>query len=188
MFSARGKRRTFVKFQTAEKYALIIRVLHWLMAAVIIGLLVAGFIMLDVPKTDPLRHTVYSLHKSLGITILMLAVLRLGLRLKSRAPVLPEAISALHRRLAHVGHWALYGLMLLMPVSGYVMSISNGQPVKWFGSALPRLLNENKTRGAMAGDIHAYAAYILIGMLVLHAGAVIWHYLFERVNLLRRMM
>ena len=158
------------------------------MAAMIIGLLVAGFVMVDVPKTEPMHHTLYSLHKSIGITIIMLALLRLGSWLRFGAPLLPDAIPAPHRRFAHVGHWAFYGFMVLMPVSGYVMSISNGQPVKWFGSALPRLLSEDKTRGAMAGDIHAYAAYILIGMLVLHAGAVIWHYFFERVNLLRRMM
>jgi cytochrome b561 len=177
-----------MQFQTAEKYAVIIRVLHWPTAAVIISLLVAGFIMVDVPKAEPMHHTLYSLHKSFGITIMILAALRLGLKLKFGAPLLPEAIPALHRRFAHLGHWALYGFMFLMPASGYVMSVSNGQPINWFGSVLPRLLNEDKARGAMAGDIHAYAAYILIGMLVLHTGAVFWHYLFEKVNLLRRMM
>jgi cytochrome b561 len=174
--------------QPAAKYALSIRVLHWALAAAIIGLLAAGFIMVDVPRTEPLHHTLYSLHKSFGITILLLAALRLGLRLKFAAPLLPEAISALHRRFAHLAHWMLYGFMALMPLSGYVMSISNGQPVKWFGAALPRLLSEDKMRGAMAGYTHAYAAYILIGMLILHVGAVIGHYLFERVNLLRRMI
>jgi cytochrome b561 len=176
-----------MKFQTAEKYALSIRILHWLMAAAIAGLLVAGFIMIDVPKTEPMHHTLYSVHKSIGITIVILALLRLGLKLRFEAPPLPEAIRAAHRRLAHIGHWGLYGFLFLMPVSGYVMSVSNDQPVKWLGIALPRLLSEDKTRGAMAGNIHTYAAYVLIGMLALHAAAVIWHYFFEKVNLLRRM-
>lgn len=172
---------------SAEKYSLTIRILHWLMAAMIIGLLAVGLIMAGMSRSDPLRGTLYSLHKSFGITVLALAFLRVALRLKEAAPSLPQTIPAIERLLAKLGHLALYGFMFLMPVSGYVMSASYGLPVRWFGVTIPRLVSIDKTRGALAGDIHTFAAYALIGMLLVHVGAVILHYVRHRVNLLRRM-
>ncbi len=171
----------------ADKYPLSIRVLHWLMAITIIGLLAVGLIMSDMSKSDPLRATLYSLHKSFGITVLMLASLRLALKLKLGGPSLPGTIPAMERHLATLGHWALYGFMFLMPVSGYVMSASYGLPVRWFGITVPRLVSIDKARGALASDIHEFAAYALIGMLLLHVGAVALHYISHHVNLLKRM-
>jgi cytochrome b561 len=171
----------------ASKYSLAIRILHWLMAAAIIGLLAVGLIMSDIPRGNPLRGALYALHKSFGLTVLVLAFLRLALRLKSGAPPLPETIPGIERRLAKLGHWALYGFMFLMPVSGYVMSASYGLPVKWFGIMVPRVVSIDKARGALAGDVHSFAAYALIGMLVMHIGAVVLHYFKHRVNLLGRM-
>jgi len=86
-----------------------------------------------------------------------------------------------------MGHWALYGFMFLMPVSGYVMSTSYGLTVHWFGIALPKLLSVDKARGALFGDIHSFAGYTLIGLITLHVGAVILHFFKEKENLLRRM-
>ena len=173
---------------TSSKYPLSIRILHWLMAIIIICLLAVGLIMSDMPKTDPLRGTLYSLHKSFGVTILMLFVLRLALRLKLGKPPLPDSIPRSERILAELGHWALYGFMVAMPVSGYLMSTSYGLPVKWFSLALPKLVGIDKDRGMLASDFHTYAAYALIALLVLHVSAVLLHYVKHRTNLLRRMV
>ena len=170
------------------KYTLEIRVLHWLMAIAIVGMIIAGFVAAGLPKTDPARHLYLGLHKSFGTTLFALAALRLMLRSFTASPPLPDAIAAMQRNLAKSAHVVLYGLMLLMPVSGYVMSISMGQPVRWFGFAVPRLLAEDKARGLMAGNVHAAAGYLLIAVLALHLGAVAWHYAFDRVNLLRRVV
>jgi cytochrome b561 len=170
-----------------EKYPLAIRVLHWLMAVMIIGLLAVGLIMTDLAKDNPYRSSLFALHKSFGLTVLMLAVLRLALKLKNGGPPFPSIIPRIQKLLAHLGHWALYGFMFALPVSGYIMSSSFGLPVKWFGFAVPKLLKPDRTRGEWAADFHAYAAYALIGMLVLHIGAVILHYVKERINLLKRM-
>jgi cytochrome b561 len=170
------------------KYSREIRLLHWLMAAIIIILLAVGLIMTGLQKSDPLRGTLYALHKSFGVTVLLLAVIRLVLRLSQGAPALPEVISKAERCLAKLGHWALYGFMFVMPLSGITMSMSYGLSVKWFGLPLPHLMGVDKVRGALAGDIHSYAAYALIGMIALHAGAVVIHYYRQRVNLLKRMI
>ena len=173
--------------QTKEKYALEIRVLQWLMAIAIVGMLIAGFIISGIPKNESTRHLYLGLHKSFGMTLFALAALRLMSRLFATTPPLPDTVRSMQRTLAHAAHFAFYGLMLLMPISGYVMSISMGQPVRWFGLAVPRLLAEDRARGLLAGNVHAVAAYALLALLTLHVGAVAWHYFVDRVNLLRRM-
>jgi cytochrome b561 len=169
------------------KYPLSMRVLHWLIAVMIIGMLAAGLIMEDLSHDNPARGLVYSLHKSFGITILALVLIRIAVRLRGPVPTLPQAIPARERILAHAGHWALYGFMLAMPLSGYLMSTFYGRPVLWFGVPLPRLVGVRPDDGALARNFHSYAAYALIAMLVVHIGAVILHYVRQRVNLLTRM-
>ncbi len=172
--------------QSKEKYAIEIRVLHWLMAIAFAGMLIAGFIVSGIPKDEPSRHLILGLHKSFGLTLFALAALRAMSRLFARAPSLPDAIPSMQHAIAQVAHVAFYGLMFVMPMSGYVMSISMGQPVRWFGLDVPRLLAEDRARGLVAGNVHAVAAYVLIALLALHVGAVAWHYFYDRVNLLRR--
>jgi cytochrome b561 len=174
--------------QVNGKYPLEIRVLHWLMAIAMVGMLIVGFIVSGIPKNEPARHLYLGLHKSFGITLFALAALRLMSRILVRAPSLPDTIPSMQRACAQAAHFAFYALMFLMPISGYVMSVSMGQPVRWFGLAVPPLLAEAKARGLVAGNIHAVAAYALIALLTLHVGAAAWHYFSDRVNLLRRMV
>ena len=74
-----------------------------------------------------------------------------------------------------------------MPISGYTMSTSFGLSVHWFGVTLPKLMGVDKERGALAADIHGYGAWVLIALICGHVGAVLWHYLRQHINLLRRM-
>jgi len=171
-----------------EKYPLAIRILHWLIAVMIIGLLAVGLYMTGLSRDNPNRALLYGLHKSFGVTVLVLAFVRLGLRLKLGVPKLPEVIPWIEQKLAELGHYALYGFMIAMPLSGYIMSNSFGLTVKWFGIELPRLVTIDKARGLLALDAHTYMAYALIGLIVVHAGAVVLHYIKHRVNLLNRMI
>jgi cytochrome b561 len=171
-----------------SKYAIAIRYLHWIMGAMIFAMLVLGFISAGLPKTEPARHLYLGLHKSLGITLLGLAVLRSIIKLVTVTPSLPPAISSTQRIFARTAHLGLYALMFVMPVSGYVMSVSMGQPVRWFSLDVPRLLLEDRSRGMIAANVHVAAATLLLTVLALHIGAVAWHYFFHRVNLLRRVV
>ena len=95
-----------------EKYPIIMRVLHWAMALIILSLIGVGFWMVDLPKDYADRGYVYSLHKSFGVTILILIVLRFVVRMISKIPPLPASIPAIAQKAAHGAHLALYVLIL----------------------------------------------------------------------------
>lgn len=170
------------------KYPLSLRLLHWLMALLILTLLALGLYMTGLERGDPHRADWYSLHKSLGVTVLALACLRVGVRLFSFIPPLPPEIPRAEAWLAHLGHLALYGFMFLLPLSGYIMSNSFGLSVHWFGVTLPRIVSPDRPRGTLASDIHTYGAYALMGMIALHVLAVLLHWRRQRINLLSRML
>lgn len=170
------------------KYPLGIRILHWLMALIIIGLLCVGLYMTGMSKDDPLRGTLYMLHKSFGVIILVLFFVRLLWRLGAGVPALPDVIPAAERNAAHLGHYALYLFMIGMPLSGFIMSQAGSYPVVFFGITLPRLMEKNPPIGKLMDTIHDYGAYTLIALLCLHVAGVVFHRVKERVNLLQRMV
>ncbi len=171
-----------------EKYPLAIRITHWLMALLIIALLTVGLIMTGISRSDSLHKTLYGLHKSFGVVVLCLWLLRVCLRLKLGVPALPEAIPATDKKLAYSGHYLFYLFMIAMPLSGILMTNAFGFPVSFFGFELPRLIGADKPMGQIFRDFHGYAAYALIGLIGLHVAGVIKHRLKERVNLLQRMI
>lgn len=170
------------------KYPLSIRILHWLMALLIIGLLCLGLYMEGLPKEDPMRMTLYGLHKSFGVTVFILFLLRWFLRARLGVPPLPDAITAFEKLSAKLGHYALYVFMAAMPLSGYLMSSFGGHPVKLFGLELPNVVEKNPDLSKFFREFHEYAAYTLSAVLSLHVFAVIYHRVKERVNLLSRML
>lgn len=171
-----------------EKYPANLRILHWLMAAMIVGLLVSGLMMGDLDKGSPLRDQVYFLHKSFGVAVLILAFLRLIIRLFSTIPPLPDMISATERRFAYLGHLALYGFMFALPISGIVMSNGYGFAVPFFGLELPRIMEANRDIGHFAKEAHEYMAFALIGLIGLHVLGALKHLVKGRINLFRRII
>src|ERR1700761_6545888 len=103
---------------TKDKYGSVAKTFHWLMALIIVGLLIAGLTMKGMPNT-PQKFRIFGLHKSFGITILILVSLRLAWKAKNTAPRLPDTLHAIEKALAHLGHALLYFLMLAMPLSGW---------------------------------------------------------------------
>jgi cytochrome b561 len=172
----------------ADKYPLAIRILHWLMALLIITLLCMGLYMTDIPRTDPLHGQLYDLHKSLGFTVLVLAAIRLTCRIKLGAPPLPSIIKPFEVLMANLGHLGLYFFMFAMPLSGIIMTNSYGFAVHWFGIVLPKIIGVDKDRAHLAGEAHEYMAYALILLISLHVAGALKHYMFEKLNLFKRMM
>ena len=165
-----------------SKYPLSLRILHWLIALIIISLIAVGLIMADLPKDDPNRNLLFMLHKSFGVTVLGFAFLRLFIRLRYSVPPLPQVIPAIKRLMANMGHYALYGFMFAMPISGYVMTNSYGRSVPWFGLTMPKLWDIDLARGNVSKLFHEYAAYYLIGLITLHVGAVVLHFVKHRIK------
>jgi len=164
-----------------QKYHIFSRILHWLMAAIIIFLLGLGIYMADfLPKDAANRMDIYGLHKSLGALVLALIVIRLVNRFVNKAPALPQAMHKFEKLAAHLAHSALYLLMIIVPLSGYLMSNAFGYPVGFFGIELPFLMEKNEKIGMIFHEVHEIAPYILIGVLVLHVAGAVKHRYFDR--------
>jgi cytochrome b561 len=173
------------------KYSLSSRILHWLMAAIIIFLLGLGIYMTEfLSKEASNRMEVYSLHKSLGVMILVLIFVRIINRLIYKAPALPQTMSKIEIILSNLAHLGLYFLMIIVPFSGYLMSNSYGYPVAFFGYELPFLIEKNFDLASIFSKTHEISAYSLLFLVALHLIAVIKHRFFDKAenNVLKRMI
>lgn len=173
------------------KYHTSIRILHWLMAVLILGMIAVGWYMSELPKEDANRGTLYFFHKSFGVLILILVTLRLSLRFITKVPPLPFTLHPLVRKLANFGHIMLYIFMFAIPVSGIMMSNMFGHGIPFFGIDIPKIFSENKVIGGIAHDSHEIMAYSLLALVAIHVSAVIKHRFFDKNkenNVLDRML
>lgn len=174
----------------AKRYDAVAMALHWVMAATIIGLLVMGFVMTGLQPGSSTQFRLYQLHKSLGAVILVLALGRLAWRLGHRPPALPAGMGGAERLIAHAGHWGLYALMFGLPLAGWaVVSTSPYNiPTVLFGLVgLPHLPLPKALNGA-AKAAHLTGAWLLIVLVLGHAGAALRHHFILRDDVLLRMM
>lgn len=162
-----------------QKYHIAIRILHWLMALIIISLLAIGIYMSDLDFLDPKKAKLYALHKSFGVVILALVFIRIFFRIFKQVPKLPNSIPRTIRLLSHFIHYLLYLLMILLPVSGYLMSNLYGFPVTLFSVTLPNVASTNPNLGKVFNEIHEILGYSLIVVLSLHIIGVLKHRFFD---------
>jgi len=163
------------------KYHSFLRILHWVMALLIITMLFLGWYMANmVEKNNPLRGSLYDLHKSIGVTLLILVIIRIAIRLATFIPPLPATIHPLIRAASQVSHYTLYIFMVIMPLSGYGMSNSFGRGVALFGIPLPKILPDDKEIGGLLRQVHGVAGYVLMGLVALHVAAALWHRFFDK--------
>lgn len=156
-------------------YNTVAKILHWLMAVMILSLLAVGFYMSDLPREDELRPTLYLLHKAFGMTVLFLVVIRLAWRLFNKPPSLNRYSGAV-KLAASISHVSLYVLMFAIPVAGYLLSSYHGHAVNYFGLFdLPVLVDKNKELGELAGEAHEILAITIIAVLVLHISGALKH-------------
>jgi len=165
------------------KYPFAIRFLHWTMALIIAGQLLMGAIMVRLDDAPPLKFDqLYPLHKSFGLLVAALFVLRLSIRATHVLPALPEQLAGWEKRSAKLTHAALYVLMIVVPVFGYSMSstFTQSDGVTFFGVPVPELLPKNDDQFAVFQWLHRVSAYLLLAFMVMHIAAVIKHRFFER--------
>lgn len=169
-------------------YTSTAKALHWLMAILFFGLLALGFYMHDLPLS-PEKLQLYSWHKWAGVTAFLLVLARLAWRLTHRPPALPAAMSPSMRLAAHLGHAALYLLMIAIPLSGWLMSSAKGFQTVYFGVLpLPDLLAKNKELGDLLKEVHETLNWMLLLVVVGHVGAAIKHHLIDKDDVLTRML
>ena len=168
-------------------YTPVARGLHWLMAALIAGLLILGIYMSDLPLS-PDKLQLYAWHKWAGVSVFLLVWLRLAWRLGHPPPPLPATLSRRMQWAAHAGHALLYGLMIAIPLSGWLMSSAKGVPTVWFGLlTIPDLLARNRELGDLLQQLHKALNLLLMLTLAGHIAAALWHHFVLKDDTLRRM-
>jgi cytochrome b561 len=169
-----------------ERFPLSSRVLHWVMAVLIVAMLFIGIGM--VSTTSPRYHDLLSVHRTIGILILMLVVIRLVNRLVIGAPDLPADLPRWQRRAAAASHWLLYGLMFALPLIGWAMQSAGGYPVLVFGRiALPPILPVDVSVYALLRTAHTILALLLFATFLAHLGAALFHRFVRRDSVLQSM-
>ncbi len=162
--------------------------LHWLMALLILAALPLGLTMTELELT-PTKLKLYAWHKWLGVTVFGLLLVRLVWRATHAVPPLPAGMPVWQRGAAHALHWALYALMLLIPLSGWLMSSAKGFQTVYLGLLpIPDLLAKDESLGEALGELHAMLASTLMTLLVVHVAAALKHHLVERDDVLARML
>ena len=168
-------------------YTPVAKSLHWLMALLILGLLVLGTYMSDLPLS-PQKLELYAWHKWAGVTVFLLVWLRLAWRVAHRPPGLPASLSPRMRLAAHAGHAALYVLMVLIPLSGWLMSSAKGFQTVWFGVLpIPDLIGKDRLLGDILEETHEVLSSLLMLTLAGHVAAALWHHFVLKDDTLRRM-
>lgn len=172
---------------TATHWGSLSKTFHWLIVLLLLGQGILGLTMGDFPRET--RGEVIGLHKSIGITILMLALARLAWVLANGRPGPAPGVSRLQQNLAKAGHVLLYTLLFAIPVSGWLMGSAGGRDTAWFGLfKLPRLIAENEALGEMLSERHEQLFWLLVLVAAGHAGAALYHHLFQRDATLARML
>jgi len=172
----------------ASRYTGVAIALHWLIAVLVVGQFAWGWWMLDIPKQPPgPRAEAFNLHKSFGLAIFALMVVRLGWRLRHPPPPLPP-MPAWQRQAAHATHALLYVALFALPVAGYLGSAWSGYPVKFFGVVLPSWSAQDPALKALMSTVHLAASWVLLAVLVAHLAGAAKHALVDRDGLVRRML
>jgi cytochrome b561 len=197
--------------EPSYRYTAVAAILHWLTVLAIFVLIGMGWWMtrLGEPQHD-LKMALYTFHKSLGLTVLLLTVLRIVWRLTHKAPPLPAHMPVIQKAAAHLLHFGLYVMLLALPISGWVFNDAVQFPLPFWGIGdLPDLYrwdDATKTatifgfipiRGVFADSVqawqgmqtaHRWLGYLLMAMIVAHVGAALKHTFVDKDNLLLRMV
>ncbi|HEY8333971.1 MAG TPA: cytochrome b [Tardiphaga sp.] len=178
---------------TIDKYPATLRILHWVRAVLIIGLIAAGWTMTTLNDEVTSRYDfLYPWHKSFGVLAFLIVLAQLAIRGQSRLPG-PAPLPAHEKVLSHAVHVAIYALLLIVPLMGYAMSSSYAQSsgVPFFGIHLPELLPKNDDRFRVFQFLHKTLAYSLLALIALHVVGALKHRFLDkdrRTDVLPRMM
>ena len=190
-------------------YTKTAKLLHWLIAILIFGMFALGWFMTDIPK-EAAKQTVFdifnlgifhwtvaeeisprsfyfNIHKSFGVTIFALVIIRIVWRLTHKPPALLISYKAFERKLATSAHHLLYLLMISLPLSGAIMAVYSKYGIKWFGMPFIKGLDNNPMR-LIFKDTHEVIGLILVSILVLHVAGALKHQFIDKDDTLKRML
>jgi len=171
------------------RYSALNQALHWITALCMFAVLPLAWVMTNAKVGSSLQHATYNWHKTLGVAVLLLTLFRIVWRFIDRPPAYPPKIAAWDRALAHLTYWLFFGLMLWMPVTGFMNSAYDGYPIKLFNLiATPELFPKNQELADLFATLHALGQWPVYGLIVLHLSAVAFHLIWGKNGILGRML
>lgn len=164
------------------------RVLHWLTAVLVLATLPVGQVMVIDGLPRALQNTLFIFHKNVGVVILLLVLARLAYRAARPAPPLPDTLPRWQAIAAKATHWLLYGLLIVMAVSGYIRVEAGDFPIELLDAlGIPPLVPVNKALAESAQSVHYFVRLAVFALVALHVLAVLHHELWRRDGVFRRM-
>ena len=170
-----------------QRYTRIAVALHWIVAIVVFAQFALGWLMQEIAKQPPgPRASAFNMHKSIGLVILALMLVRIAWRLSHPPPALPP-MPRWQARAALANHVLLYALLVVMPLAGYLGSAFSGYPVRFFGIVLPSWAAKDEAMKQAMSEVHLVAAWLLAASVLVHLAAVVKHAMVDRDGILARM-
>ncbi len=178
-----------MRFKNTENHFGIIAIsFHWLMAIIMIGLVILGLYMTDLPVSLE-KLKLFGWHKEFGLLILFLAMFRIVWRIGNITPLLPLTMQAWEKLAAHAAHWAFYFFMFALPITGWLLTSAAGLQPSFFGLfTLPVLIAPNHDLQHLFAEIHEWLAYGLIATFFAHVGAALKHHFINKDDILKRIL
>jgi cytochrome b561 len=173
---------------TPDRFGLVARAFHWLTLLLLIGSFTLGLSMVNMPLS-PRKLEFYSWHKWVGVTVFLLVILRLVWRLANPVPAQPASVPSWQRRAAALSHAALYTVLIVMPVTGWIMSSALNLPVVYLGLIhIPSPFGVDRALGEAMKLVHFGLALTLLVLVSIHVLAALYHHFVLRDDVLRRML
>lgn len=162
-------------------------ILHWLIAIGIFVLIGIGWYMVELPKKTPERAFFYNLHKSIGLTLAALIVIRVWWRAQHTPPPLPRTMPKWQVTASHWSHMLLYASLIFMPIFGFVSSNFSKWGVKYFGVQVGPFFPENKVLYDFFQTMHVWTSYLFVALIAIHVAAALKHAFVDRDAVHKRM-
>jgi len=162
------------------------KLIHWIMGILIIGMLFIGFFLGDFPSEQ--KASIYMLHKSTGLLLMLLVIIRLMMRFQSNYPVLPESTPKSIVYIAKINVVGLYFIMFLMPLSGILMSTLSGKTLPFYGLFSIPSIGQNQLLGNISYNFHSIGGYIFVILIIAHIIGGLFHHFILKDNVLKRML
>lgn len=171
-----------------DRYKTLARWLHWSVALLVLAMLPVGFLMVQQGLSRPFQNALFVFHKNTGVIVALLVFARLLYRWRNPPPPLPLSLPQWQRRVSNWTHGILYGLIVLMPVSGYVRVRAGGFPIEMLDAmGIGTFLPKSEALANAAKSLHYAGAWALAILVVLHVGAALQHALIKRDGIFQRM-
>ncbi|MBC7783286.1 MAG: cytochrome b [Burkholderiales bacterium] len=171
-----------------EEYSGFAKLMHWTIAACVLFMIPAGIAMANLPDGD-LKNALYTLHRSTGVLVLALMLIRLAYRLINGVPAPEPTLTTFQRVVSSIVHLALYGLLIAQPIIGWVATSAYGAQISVFGLfTLPAIVAKDEALAKPLFEVHELIGFAIAGLLVMHIGAALFHYFIRRDGVLQRML